>query len=270
MNYLFYSMLFFYFFTAKKMSPNIDEEKSKSSRYQYTRMHGSVSESLSLTLKEVSLQMDDDAERWRIYALLTCVVTVIFDIFLGAAAFVCAAITDSSAGYAFALDCLLDAVAATLVLWRFYGSSSENSDSREKKACFWLGTLLCFASIGIIAKSTCDLASHTVPQQLVYVFILAGVGGAMNSMLGGVKYWLGKKMQSESLTLEAVNTLLSAVLALMLAVSDILFYYHPKAWTIDPVTSIFVAVILFSGGIRVLCRRKRSEETTPLLASGAV
>lgn len=34
------------------------------------------------------------------------------------------------------------------------------------------------------------------------MFILAGVGGAMNSMLGGVKYWLGKKMKSESLTLE--------------------------------------------------------------------
>ena len=38
--------------------------------------------------------------------------------------------------------------------------------------------------------------------QLVFVFILAGVGGAMNSMLGGVKYWLGKKMHCESLTLE--------------------------------------------------------------------
>lgn len=46
-----------------------------------------IAESLSLTLKEVSLQMEDDAERLRIYALLTCVVTVVFDIFLGAAAF---------------------------------------------------------------------------------------------------------------------------------------------------------------------------------------
>ena len=50
-------------------------------------MHAFVAESLSLTLKEVSLQMDDDAERLRIYALLTCVITVVFDIFLGAAAF---------------------------------------------------------------------------------------------------------------------------------------------------------------------------------------
>lgn len=58
---------------------------------------------VSLTLKEISMQMEDDAERRRMYALITCIVTVIFDIFLGAAAFVCAAVTDSSAGYAFAV-----------------------------------------------------------------------------------------------------------------------------------------------------------------------
>ena len=261
-------MLFFYFFSARKMSPNAQDENCN--RHKYTRMHGSISESLTLTLKEVSLQMEDDDERRRIYAIITCFVTVIFDVFLGAAASVCAAITDSSAGYAFALDCLLDAFAACLVIWRFYGATSTNSDSKERKACMWLGCLLCLAAIGITAKAAHDLACHSIPQQLMYVFILAGVGGASNSLLGGVKYWLGKKMQSESLVLEAVNTLLSVVLALMLAVSDILFYYHPSAWTIDPVTSIFVAIILFFGGIRVLCRRKRTEETTPLLASGAV
>lgn len=227
-------------------------------------------EGVSLTLKEVSLQMEEDAERRRIYALLTCLVTVIFDIFLGTAAFVCAAITDSSAGYAFALDCLLDVIAASFVIWRFYGSSSTYSDFKETVTCICLGVLFCLASVGIVTKSAYDLAFHTVPQQLMYVFILAGVGGVMNSMLGIVKYMLGKKMKSQSLILEAVNTSLSAILALMLAVSDILYFYHPSVWTIDPVTSLFVALILFILGIRVLCRRKHSAETTPLLTAGAV
>lgn len=46
-----------------------------------------VPEGVSLTLKEMSMQMADDAERHRMYALLTCVITVVFDIFLGTAAF---------------------------------------------------------------------------------------------------------------------------------------------------------------------------------------
>lgn len=237
-------------------------------------LHGQsydLKEGVSLTLKEVSLQMADDAERRRIYALLTCLVTVIFDIFLGSAAFVCAAITDSSAGYAFAMDCLLDVIAASFVIWRFYGAASTYySDFKETVACICLGVLFCLASMVIVAKSAYDLACHTIPQQLMYVFILAAVGGVMNTVLGSVKYMLGKKMKSQSLILEAVNTSLSAVLALMLAVSDILYFYHPNAWTIDPITSLFVAFILFVGGVRVLCRRKGSAETTPLLSAGAV
>ncbi|PRD20648.1 UNVERIFIED_CONTAM: hypothetical protein NCL1_53975 [Trichonephila clavipes] len=84
----------------------------------------------------------------------------------------------------------------------------------------------------------------------MYVFILAAVGGIMNSVLGCVKYMLGKKMNSQSLILEAINTSLSAVLAMMLAISDILYFYHPSAWTIDPITSLVVALILFVGGLR--------------------
>ncbi|KAG8177926.1 hypothetical protein JTE90_027069 [Oedothorax gibbosus] len=226
---------------------------------------------VSLTLKEMSLQMADDVERHRMYALLTCIITVVFDIFLGTAAFVCAAVTDSSAGYAFALDCLLDVIAASLVIWRFYGTSSTYSDFKENVACICLGMLFCLASFGIVSKSVHDLVMHHIPQQLMYVFILAGVGGIMNSVLGCVKYMLGKRMKSQSLILEAINTALSAVLALMLAVSDILYFYHPSAWTIDPITSLFVALILFGGGIKVLCgRHHSSSETTPLLVGGAV
>ncbi|XP_015923167.1 transmembrane protein 163a isoform X2 [Parasteatoda tepidariorum] len=225
---------------------------------------------VSVTLKEMSMQMENEDERHRLYALLTCIVTVIFDVFLGTAAFVCAAITDSSAGYAFALDCILDIIAASFVIWRFYGSASTYSDAKEKIACVCLGVLFCLASVGIVTKSVYDLASHHVPAQLFYVFVLAAVGGIMNSVLGCVKYMLGKKMKSQSLVLEAINTSLSAVLAMMLAVSDILYFYHPSAWTLDPITSLVVAAILFGGGIKVLCQRKKSPEATPLLVGVAV
>ncbi|GFX87950.1 transmembrane protein 163 [Trichonephila clavipes] len=238
--------------------------------YKYNCAQSTLSEGVSVTLKEMSMQLADDDERHRMYALLTCIITVIFDIFLGIAAFVCAAFTDSSAGYAFALDCLLDVIAATLVIWRFYGTASTYSDFKENVACICLGILFCLSSIGITSKSVHDLVIHHVPQQLMYVFILAAVGGIMNSVLGCVKYMLGKKMNSQSLILEAINTSLSAVLAMMLAISDILYFYHPSAWTIDPITSLVVALILFVGGLRVLCQRKHSDETTPLLVGVAV
>ncbi|XP_054719775.1 transmembrane protein 163-like [Uloborus diversus] len=266
---LFALMLCLYFFADNAMATGLIEKKN-GGYYKYSLSHSSLKESVSLTLKEVSMQMADDVERRRLYALLTCIITAIFDVFLGTAAFVCAAITDSSAGYAFALDCLLDVVAASLVIWRFYGSTSAYSDFKEKMACVSLGVLFCLAAMGIVCKSVYDLACHTVPQQLVYVFILAAIGGVVNSVLGTVKYILGKKMKSQSLILEAINTSLSAVLALMLAISDILYFYHPSAWTIDPITSLFVAFILLLGGIRVLCRRERRAETTPLLTGSAV
>lgn len=262
-------MLCLYFFQYDKVASPVIERKM-TINYKCDHRRPSLLDGVSLTLKELSMQMEDDAERRRMYALITCIVTVIFDIFLGAAAFVCAALTDSSAGYAFALDCLLDVIAASFVIWRFYGSASTYSETKENIACICLGILFCLASIGITSKSVFDLAMHHVPQQLMYVFILAGVGGLMNSVLGCVKYMLGKKMKSQSLILEAINTSLSAVLAMMLAVSDILYYYHPSAWTIDPITSIIVAVILFVGGIRVLCQRNKSPETTPLLVGVAV
>ncbi|GIY14410.1 transmembrane protein 163 [Caerostris darwini] len=183
---------------------------------------------------------------------------------------ICVSLLECKIKRQLSLDCLLDVIAATLVIWRFYGSASTYSDFKENVACICLGILFCLSSIAIVSKSAHDLVSHHVPQQLVYVFILAAVGGVMNSVLGCVKYMLGKKMNSQSLILEAINTSLSAVLAMMLAVSDILYFYHPSAWTIDPITSLVVAVILFLGGIKVLCRRKQSSETTPLLVGVAV
>lgn len=104
----------------------------------------------------------------------------------------------------------------------------------------------------------------------MYVFILAAIGGVMNSVLAVVMYILGKKMRSQSMLLEAVNTFLSAVLALMLAISDGLYFCISSAWVIDPITSLVVALILLISGLKVLHKRRKSEEQTPLLNANNV
>ncbi|GIY94013.1 transmembrane protein 163 [Caerostris extrusa] len=152
--------------------------KRQSVCYKYNVAQSTLSEGVSVTLKEMSMQMADDAERLRMYALLTCIITQWCSTSSLALLLLCAAATDSSAGYAFALDCLLDVIAATLVIWRFYGSASTYSDFKENVACICLGILFCLSSIAIVSKSAHDLVSHHVPQQLVYVFILAAVGGS--------------------------------------------------------------------------------------------
>lgn len=230
----------------------------------------SVRDGLSMTLKEISVQMSDEAERLRLCAVLTCVVSVTFEIFIGVAAFVCAAVTDSSAGYAFALDCVLDVIAATFVLWRFYGTSATYSSTKEDIACLSLGILFCLAAVGIICKSIYDIASRTIPQRLMYVFILAGVGGVTNTILAVVMYLLGKKMKSQSMLLEAMNTFLSAVLGLMLAISDGLYFYISSAWVIDPITSLVVSLVLLISGLKVLYKRRKHEEKTSLLDASNV
>ncbi|GIY94015.1 transmembrane protein 163 [Caerostris extrusa] len=91
---------------------------------------------------------------------------------------ICVSLLECKIKRQLSLDCLLDVIAATLVIWRFYGSASTYSDFKENVACICLGILFCLSSIAIVSKSAHDLVSHHVPQQLVYVFILAAVGGS--------------------------------------------------------------------------------------------
>ncbi|GIY94017.1 hypothetical protein CEXT_36763 [Caerostris extrusa] len=49
--------------------------KRQSVCYKYNVAQSTLSEGVSVTLKEMSMQMADDAERLRMYALLTCIIT---------------------------------------------------------------------------------------------------------------------------------------------------------------------------------------------------
>ncbi|XP_023224141.1 transmembrane protein 163-like [Centruroides sculpturatus] len=186
-------------------------------------------------------------------------ISAFVNVVLASAAIVCAVYCNSSAMYAFAMDSLLDMLCCSVVFWRFYGSNySIHLEDRENTACLVLGVLFIISSIGIVCKGLIDLNTLNYPTKMREVFVLTSVASALCLIMAISKFYAYKKMKSQSLLLEAINTGLSAVLSILIIVAELLYHYINKIGYLDPLMSMIIALVLFTYGIRVIMERRRN------------
>ncbi|GIX87809.1 hypothetical protein CEXT_705141 [Caerostris extrusa] len=161
----------------------------------------------------------------------------------------------------FQADCVLDLLSSFIVIWRYFGSPYRlGSRSREYKACISLGILFMVAGIGVIIEGVYFLYAKDAPKWYSTLVILAAVGCSVCVLLALAKYVLGKKLNSDTLLLDALNSFLSGLFALVIIVSDVVYLKNKAVWYLDPLLSIFLSVGLIAFGFRTIvmhCRRSQ-------------
>ncbi|XP_054709609.1 transmembrane protein 163-like isoform X2 [Uloborus diversus] len=213
---------------------------------------GFESEDIPLKLTD-SLALRRKKENLRLYAIATCITSVILNLILCILSFVFAKLRHSPATFAFAADCILDLLSSLVVIWRYFGSPYRTlSLSREIKACISLGILFIVAGVGVIGEGAYFLVVKEVPKWNTVLVVLAAVGFVVCVLLGIAKYVLCKKMESKSLYLDALNSLLSALFALVIIISDVVYLKNKNVWYLDPVLSIVFSCPLIAFGIRTI------------------
>ncbi|KAF8784792.1 Transmembrane protein 163 like protein [Argiope bruennichi] len=161
-------------------------------------------------------------------------------------------------------DCVLDLLSSFIVIWRYFGSPYRlGSYSREYKACISLGVLFIVAGVGVIIEGIYFLFAKDIPKWYSVLIILAAVGSFVCFLVGFAKYVLGRKLNSEALYLDALNSILSGLFALVIIISDVVYLKNKTMWYLDPLLSIVLSVGMLALGFRTIIMQCRHGEYDP-------
>jgi len=108
------------------------------------------------------------------------------------------------------------------------------------------------AGFGVISEGIYFLCTREIPKWFTVLVILAAVGSSACVLMGIAKYILSKKLESETLFLDALNSFLSGLFALVIIISDIAYWKDKNIWYLDPVLSIILSLGLIAFGLRTI------------------
>ncbi|KAI1292038.1 putative transmembrane protein [Halotydeus destructor] len=192
-------------------------------------------------------------EKLRRKAVLVSVASLVLNAMLAMAAFVCTLLRNSASTSAFAADCALDGVSSMIVFWRYYGSHRNMyMHAKEQVACIYLGILFVISGAAVIGKASADIITQALPSSIDLMLYFASASLVICSGLSVAKFWLYRRMRSDSMLLDAINTLISAVFALVMIGFSLMIDGNVSLWYLDPVASIFLSLTMIIYGIKCI------------------
>jgi len=195
----------------------------------------------------------ENHEKLRRKAVAVALASLFFNCVLAMAAFVCTLLRNSASTSAFAADCALDGVSSVIVFWRYYGSHRNlYMHAKEQVACIYLGILFVISGAAVIGKATADIISQAMPSSIDLMLYLATCSLVICSGLFVAKFWLYRRMRSDSMLLDAINTLISAVFSVLIIGASLLIDKDVRLWYLDPLASILLAICMAVYGIKCI------------------
>lgn len=154
----------------------------------------------------------------------------------------------------FGFDSLIEVFAATVVVWELRG----NGEGRERLALRLIAISFFVLAAYVAIESVRDLAIRAEPAESVPGLVLAALSLVVMPLLARAKRRTGLAMGSATLVADAAETLLCALLSLILLVGLLL---HAVAgwWWADPLAAIGIALLALREGIEAW----RGEELEP-------
>lgn len=206
-------------------------------------------------------ELKKKAEFLKSIVIWASVISIFLNLIMAIAAFVIAAMRDSAATYAFGADCLLDLISSAILLWRFFGNEDHEATEKERKACITLGILFVTSAIAVICKASVDIVQMDKPVTFHALYILAVFGTTTCFLMAIIKIVLAKLVNSASLMLDAVNSVISGMLALVIILSDTVYHMNNDIWYLEPTMSIILSALLVLYGIKVIVDNSGSPKS---------
>ncbi|RMX54035.1 hypothetical protein pdam_00013694 [Pocillopora damicornis] len=207
----------------------------------------------------------DISETWRRAALLVSFASITITLNLGIAYFVLSTLDGSPAAFGFAFAAVLDACSSAVVVWRFSGAAGQKySFERERKACIIIGGCFILSGCAILSKAVYMLVIDNEPKRSTPLLITTFAAFGFMVLLAWFKYLIAYKVDSRALRTDAFNSTAEAVMAFVMAMSDVIYDQNPNIWFLDASAAIFIGFVLFVYGIRTIVELLLTKGMAPI------
>jgi divalent metal cation (Fe/Co/Zn/Cd) transporter len=214
---------------------------------KFTIVTSSNNENVDLFVSsEASLSHEDETTTR--HALITLnIISIVVSTVCGLITFFLAIEEQSASALGFATDTILDVLAFITIIWRF--TSSQDQAKREIYVLRILAVLFFLSGFAVFIDSILDIRNQIHPIPNHYLAVAVDIQTIIFSCLAFGKYKVAKKLRVISAYSDAFNTLISALMALSVAVSITIYNSNPNVWYIDPIVGIFISVTIMIYGI---------------------
>jgi divalent metal cation (Fe/Co/Zn/Cd) transporter len=144
----------------------------------------------------------------------------------------------------FGFDSLIEVFAATVVVWELRRAGKDRERLALRLIAFSFFTLSAY----VLVESVRDLAIRAEPRESVPGLVLAALSLIVMPLLASAKRRTGQAMSSATLVADAAETLLCAVLSLIL-LGGLLLNAVAGWWWADPLAAIGIAVLALREGV---------------------
>ncbi|XP_071822806.1 transmembrane protein 163a-like isoform X1 [Apostichopus japonicus] len=190
---------------------------------------------------------------YRFCALLVAWLSVILLAILAGFSFVASKLTNSAAAFGFGFDCVLDIGTSAVVIWRFMGPvGSIYSKEKERMALLVLGVLFILACCSISIRSIMELVKAEIPEDNLWVLIVAFGSTIICFSLAIAKFAIAKKLNSKSIRSDGYSSLAGGVTGFTWVISSFIIQKNNDLWFIDDIIGICVALMLLYYGLCLL------------------
>ena len=180
--------------------------------------------------------------------------------------------SDSTAAFGFAFESLLAGLASFIILWRFWSVKELENRNRRREviALFVITASLIISGVLVGYKSIKALVLTEKHKKSKMLLILSSVSVVVYLVLFVIKYRIAKRLGSRALRTDSIDALCGALLALSIVVTTSTREFTSKAWFLDSVIALGVAVFSLVYGIYSLAhfvrlckqyRQYQSQET---------
>eukprot|EP01125_Pyxidicula_operculata_P001796 TRINITY_DN1163_c0_g1_i2.p1 TRINITY_DN1163_c0_g1~~TRINITY_DN1163_c0_g1_i2.p1 ORF type:complete len:220 (-),score=24.01 TRINITY_DN1163_c0_g1_i2:26-685(-) len=200
--------------------------------------------------------------KWEKIARVISLVSLGFELLNSIGGLVAYGFTLSSGLLAFGLSSVVDVIATSFVVWRFWGGElgdTKNADRREHKADIGVAIGLLAVSLWVLGESISRLVKEEEPEHAIAMIIVASISIVIDISLAIAKFKAAHELDSAALTKDGVCSVAVGSLSVANVISGSVYTNHPDVWFIDPIVGIIVSIALFVISIRTFWI-KRSEK----------
>lgn len=189
--------------------------------------------------------------KWLKIALWLVITTNVYNIIEAIIALWAGIEADSIALFGFGLDSIIEFMAASVLLWRFYvearGASQKCIEKAEHRAHQFVGITFLLLAAYVAIQSIRSLIIHTIPDESLIGIILACASLAIMPLISWGKLVAAKHVGSSALRAEAKETLACSILSLILLVG-LVANATLGWWWADPVAALLMVPWLIKEG----------------------
>jgi divalent metal cation (Fe/Co/Zn/Cd) transporter len=181
------------------------------------------------------------------HALITLnIISIVVSTVCGLITFFLAVEEQSASALGFAVDTILDVLSFLTIIWRF--TSSKDQIQREIYVLRILAVLFFVSGFGVFIDSAVDIRHKIHPIPNHYLIVAVVIQTIIFFCLSFGKYTIAKKLNVISAYSDAFNTLISALMALSVAISITIYNSNQNVWYFDPMVGMVISVTIMIYG----------------------